>query len=185
MNNLQHYIKLVESAQQKLVQEPLPVARGDLDPVLSLDAVNLHFGKLAQAYVERYNKGEGDRDFNFGGATLHNIFFSQLKEPSTAKPTGASLELILNEYGSFVNFKNEFLETAMTVQGSGWVYMDTAGAIKTIKNHEYKSSMKIALLIDWWEHSFVIDYGSDKAKYLNNMWRIIDWSVVNDRLQQK
>lgn len=185
MHNLQHYIKLVESAQQKMVQEPLPVGRGDLDPVLSLDAVNLHYGKLARAYVDRYNSKEGDPEFNFGGATLHNIFFSQFKKPGTPKPTGASLALILNEYGSFVNFKNEFLATAMTIQGSGWAYMDTAGAIKTIKNHDYKSSMKIALLVDWWEHSYIQDYGSDKPKYLNNLWRIIDWSVINDRLQQK
>lgn len=185
MYNLEHYIKLVESAQKPLVQEPLPADARDLEPVLSKKALDLHFGKLARAYVDRYNKGEGDRDFNFGGATLHNIYFAQLKKPGTAKPTGASLELITNEYGSFINFKNEFLKTAMTIQGSGWAYMDTAGAIKTIKNHDYKSGMKIALLIDWWEHSFIEDYGSDKQRYLNNHWRIINWNVINDRLQQK
>jgi Fe-Mn family superoxide dismutase len=42
--------------------------------------------------------------------------------------------------------------------------------------------MKIALLIDWWEHAWALDYQQNKAKYLNNIWRIIDWSVVNDRL---
>lgn len=185
MYNIEHYIKLVESAQNPLVQEPLPVKSEDLGPVLSKESIDLHFGKLARAYVDRYNKGEGDRDFNFGGAILHNIFFAQLKKLGTAKPTGASLELIMSKYGSTVNFKNEFLATAMTIQGSGWAFMDTAGNIKTIKNHDYKSGMKIALLVDWWEHAFIQDYGSDKVKYLNNLWRIIDWNVVNDRLQQK
>jgi Fe-Mn family superoxide dismutase len=185
MNNLQHYIRLVESANKKLHQESLPVSRDALDPIVSLETVNLHFGKLAKSYVDRYNKDEGDKDFNFGGATLHNIFFAQLKEPGTAKPTGASLELIMSKYKSFINFKNEFLKTAMTIQGSGWVYMDPAGNIKTIKNHDYQPSLKIVLLIDWWEHSWILDYGSDKQKYLENIWRIINWSVVNDRLQQK
>lgn len=185
MNNLEHYIRLVEAAEQRLQQEPLPVARDELEPVFSKDTIDLHFGKLARAYVDRYNRGEGDPDFNFGGAVLHNIFFAQLKEPGTAKPTGAALELILKKYESFVHFKNEFLEVAMTIQGSGWVYMDTSGNIKTIKNHEYKSNMKIALLVDWWEHAWFLDYGTNKQKYLDNFWRIINWSVVNDRLQQK
>lgn len=185
MHNLEHYIRLVEAADQKLRQEPLPVGREDLEPILSKEAIDLHYGKLARAYVDRYNRGEGDPDFNFGGATLHNIFFAQLKAPGTAKPTGAALDLIMSKYGSFINFKNEFLKIAMSIQGSGWCYMDASGAIKTIKNHEYKKDMKIALLIDWWEHSYIQDYGSDKPKYLNNIWRIIDWSVVNDRLQQK
>jgi Fe-Mn family superoxide dismutase len=60
--------------------------------------------------------------------------------------------------------------------------MDVSGEIKTIPNHEYKKSMKIALLIDWWEHSWALDYQQDKAKYLANIWRIIDWNVVNIRL---
>lgn len=185
MNNLQHYIKLVENAQTKLTQEPLPVAIKDLDPVLSQSTMDLHFGKLARAYVDRYNKGEGDKDFNFGGATLHNIYFAQFAKTGSSRLSGASLELITKKYGSIINFKNEFLATAMTIQGSGWAYMDTAGAIKTIKNHDYKSGMKIALLIDWWEHAFLTDYGSDKKQYLNSHWRIINWNVINDRLQQK
>jgi Fe-Mn family superoxide dismutase len=60
--------------------------------------------------------------------------------------------------------------------------MDVAGKLHTIHNHEYKKEMKIALLIDAWEHAWALDYQQDKAKYLSNIWRIIDWSVVNDRL---
>jgi Fe-Mn family superoxide dismutase len=45
--------------------------------------------------------------------------------------------------------------------------------------------MSIALLIDAWEHAWALDYQQDKAKYISNIWRIIDWSVVNDRLQGK
>jgi Fe-Mn family superoxide dismutase len=71
----------------------------------------------------------------------------------------------------------------MSIQGSGWVYMDYNGSIKIIPNHEYKRDMKIALLIDWWDHAWALDYQQDKAKYLANIWRIINWEVVNDRLE--
>ncbi len=52
----------------------------------------------------------------------------------------------------------------MGIQGSGWVYLATDGNIKTIKNHEVKSD--ILFLVDWWEHAWILDYGSDKKKYL-------------------
>ena len=68
----------------------------------------------------------------------------------------------------------------MKVQGSGWVYLSTDGNIKTIKNHEVKSD--ILFLVDWWEHSFVLDYGSDKKAYLRNIWKIINWNVISTRL---
>jgi len=60
--------------------------------------------------------------------------------------------------------------------------MDNRGEIRVIKNHEYKDNMKIVLLIDWWEHAWFLDYQSDKKKYLQNIWRIIDWDVINQRL---
>ena len=68
----------------------------------------------------------------------------------------------------------------MGIQGSGWIYMNRNGDIKTIKNHQIRRD--IALLVDWWEHAWYTDYGPEKAKYLNNVWRIIDWGVINSRL---
>ena len=71
----------------------------------------------------------------------------------------------------------------MKIQGSGWVYMDTSGNIKTIVNHEVVSN--IALLIDWWEHAWALDYQADKEKYLDNIWKIINWKVVSDRINNE
>ena len=68
----------------------------------------------------------------------------------------------------------------MKIQGSGWVYLARDGSIKTIKNHQIK--LDIVLLIDWWEHAWLLDYGSDKKKYLKNQWRIIDWDIVETAL---
>lgn len=177
-------INLSESQRERLVQEKLSYSKSDLDPVMSENTLNYHYGKLAAGYVKRYNDQEGDDDFNYGGAKLHNIFFPQLMPPRSGnKPTGISAELINKKHKNFNIFKDEFSKIAMGLQGSGWVYMDDSGDIKTIPNHQYQSNMKIMLLIDWWEHAWALDYEHDKAGYLDNIWRIIDWSVVNDRLQ--
>jgi Fe-Mn family superoxide dismutase len=177
-------VKLLEflsESKQQLVQEKLPYGKSDLAPVMSEDTINYHYGKLAAGYVKKYNAGEGDAKFNEAGAYLHNIFFPQLQAPKAGnKPTGASKELIDNKYGSFDEFKEKIEAAAMSIQGSGWVYMSTSGDIKIIANHVVKKD--IALLIDWWEHAWALDYAHDKAKYLNNIWRIINWETVNAKL---
>lgn len=181
-----HFIKsLKESTDRKeIYQEKLKFGKNDLSPVMSEETIEYHYNGLAAKYSERYNKGEGDAEFNYGGAILHNIFFDNLTPPRAAnKPEGISGSLIEEKHGTFEKFKAAVEKSAMGIQGSGWVYMDTAGEIKVIKNHEYKKSMKIALLIDWWEHAWALDYQQDKSKYLSNIWRIVNWDTVNIRLQ--
>jgi len=179
-------INLAESARGKLTQESINYSRDELAPVLSKETLDYHYGKLAKGYVERYNKKEGNDAFNYGGAALHNLYFPQLQPPRSSNgPTGASLELINDKWKSFNKFKEEFTLEFMKAQGSNWLYMDSKGSIKVIHNHEYNKAMDIMLIIDGWEHAWALDYQHDKQKYLDNAWRIIDWNVVNQRLENQ
>jgi Fe-Mn family superoxide dismutase len=166
---------------KELKQVSLKYSIDGLGRSLSKQAMSYHYGKLYKAYVDRYNKGEGDADFNEAGAFLHSIYFSQFTSPTGSnKPTGAVLALIEEHHTSWDKFQTEFEKTAMGIQGSGWVYLAQDGKIKTITNHAIKND--IVLLIDWWEHSWALDYQADKKGYLNNQWKIIDWDFVNTRL---
>jgi Fe-Mn family superoxide dismutase len=69
----------------------------------------------------------------------------------------------------------------MKIQGSGWVYLSTDGKIKTIVNHEIKND--ILILVDWWEHAWALDYQSHKEKYLENIWKIMDWDRINVKME--
>jgi superoxide dismutase len=103
-----HFIKyLKEDADgRELVQSKLKFDKNELDPVMSEATLNYHFDGLAAKYFERYNKGEGDSKFNYGGAVLHNLFFAGLTPARAAnKPSGDSAELIDAVYGSFDKFK--------------------------------------------------------------------------------
>ena len=184
MQPFRELVSLVEAkskTDKKLEQAKLPYGRNDLFPALSQDAVDYHYGKLYKGYVDRFNKGEGDADFNEAGAYLHDIYFTQFRElGGPNEPNGASLALINRKFGTYTKFKQAIEEEAMKIQGSGWVYMSRGGAIKTIPNHKIKDD--IALLIDWWEHAWALDYQHDKAKYLANVWRIVDWEVINRRI---
>lgn len=175
-------IDLIEDkSKHNLELQRLPYSREGLAPVMTLATVNYHYGKLAKGYVDRYNSGEGDAAFNEAGAFLHNIFFPQLQPAKSGnKPHGTSLALIERRWTSFDRFQDEFKKEAMKLQGSGWIYMSRSGEIKTIRNHAKKTD--IALLIDWWEHAWSLDYQSNKERYLDSMWRIINWEYVNRRI---
>ncbi len=165
----------------KLETTPLPYGVKDLAPVMSAETLDYHFEHLAKGYARRYNAGEGNADFNRAGSYLHNKFFPQFRAPKSGnRPRGAILQLIEDRFKTYEDFQQAVKDTAMKIQGSGWVYLSTGGDIKTIANHAVRTD--IALLIDWWEHAWALDYQSDKEQYLDNIWRIIDWNVINERL---
>ena len=164
-----------------LEQLILPYKKDDLEPALSEDTINYHYGKLYKAYVDRYNNGDGDPEFNEAGAFLHDILFRQYQKPDGAnQPTAIAENFINKHFKTFDNFKNSFEKEAMGIQGSGWVYLARSGEIKTIKNHQIK--MDIVLLIDWWEHAWALDYQADKKRYLSNQWKIINWNLIGSRV---
>jgi Fe-Mn family superoxide dismutase len=180
-----HFIKSLSESKdsREIYQDKLKFGRDELAPVMSEDTIKYHYDGLAAKYSERYNAGEGDADFNYGGAVLHNTWFANLTPPRAAnKPSGLSKSIIDQEYGDFDKFKAAFEKEFMAAQGSNWIYMDLYGNLHTIHNHEYKKTMQIALLVDGWEHAWALDYQQDKAQYLANIWRIINWDVVNIRL---
>ena len=178
-----NFIKtIVEGKTPKtLKQADLPYKTTDLGRSLSKQTLEYHYGKLYKGYVDRFNNGEGDANFNEAGAFLHEIYFTQFQKPTNNnQPSGSAGELNIKQFKTFEKFKEEFEKTAMKIQGSGWVYLAKDGKIKTIVNHEIKQD--IALLIDWWEHSWALDYKADKKGYLNNQWKIVNWDVISSRV---
>ena len=180
--DIREIIDLVEATTRpaKLETTPLPYTEKALDPVLSKNNIIYHYEHLAKGYAKRYNAGEGNADFNRAGSFLHNKFFPQLRAPKGAnRPKGSVLELIETNFKTYEDFKTEFKKVAMAIQGSGWCYLSTSGQIKTIANHAVRTD--ICVLIDWWEHAWS-DYEWEKERYLDNIWKIINWDVCNERL---
>ena len=72
----------------------------------------------------------------------------------------------------------------MGIQGSGWVYLSKKGELKTTPNQSFKTD--VLMPIDMWEHSFS-DYTKEckecKKKYLTSTMKLINWEVINNRLQ--
>jgi Fe-Mn family superoxide dismutase len=171
----------IMEGKETLTLVDLPYDYGDLAPVMGKETVKLHYDVLSRGYVDRFNKGEGDPEFNRAGANLHNLFWLQLMKPKVNnQPRGASLELIEKVYGDWIDLRDAMIEEAGKFQGSGWIYMAKDGSIKTLKNQTWRSD--VIMPMDVWEHSYLMDYGADRKKYMRNLFRCINWNVINDRL---
>lgn len=159
---------------------PLKFTRKDVSSAMSDDTLDLHYNKLAKGYAKRYNNNEGDKDFNYAGVFLHNIWFEQFRGSRVInKPNGPIASFIEKHFGSYGEFQEQFEAEALKIQGSGWIYLSDSGTIKTIENHEVRDD--ILLLVDWWEHAWILDYGSNKKEYLKQLWKIIDWNRISTR----
>lgn len=151
----------------------------ELDPVVSEEALSLHYNVLYKNYVAKYNT-EGD-SFQEAGAFLHQKFFENLAAVHDGKCTNIQVKAFISRhFQSFSKFTQEFKSAALAIQGNGWVALTRSGNIVTISNH--KKINNIVLLLDMWEHAWLLDYGSDKAKWVDKFWKIVDWDIVGARL---
>ena len=163
--------------QLKLVE--LPYSMSALEPIMERKVLEFHYNVLSKGYVDRYNRGEGDPEFNRAGALLHNLWWPQLQKPKVNnRPRGKVMDLMDKAHGGWDEFKDTFTETALALQGSGWCYMAKNGEIKTLKNQSWRSD--VLMPIDLWEHSYTPF--TLRKDYLKTIWRIIDWDVINHRL---
>jgi Fe-Mn family superoxide dismutase len=171
---------LAESKQKEQLELiKLPYAMSALEPIMERKVVEFHYSVLSKGYVDRYNRGEGDPEFNRAGALLHNLWWPQLMAPKlNNRPRGAVADLMEKTQGGWDEFKETFTKTALDLQGSGWCYMAKNGEIKTLKNQSWRSD--VIMPIDLWEHSYTPF--TLRKDYLKTIWRIIDWNVINHRL---
>ena len=173
-----------EAKEEQLELEKLPYNLDALQPVLSKQNVDYHYDVLSRGYVTRYNNKEGDADFNYGGAKLHNLWWQQFK-PAKESSTidGPIKQTMFANYGDLKGLADKLVEAAMTIQGSGWVYLTKTGTIKTTPNQSFRSD--VFMPIDMWEHSFTdyIPAKDAKAKYVTAVLKLIDWNKLNRRLE--
>lgn len=186
---------------------PLPYAYNALLPYYSEQTLEIH-EKLHQGYVDNYNATlnrlklmrqnsdysgiksvEKDLAFYGSGAVLHTLFFENLRPPQFDEALSSGLNnMFTSEFGGFNKFKKEFSTAAITIEGNGWAILGWHPILKkvlilTAENHQNLTIWDYIpiLVIDVWEHSYFLQYLNLKAKYIESIWNIINWDVVNER----
>jgi Fe-Mn family superoxide dismutase len=183
----------------------LPYATDALEPVISKQTIELHYGKHLQGYVNNLNnliqgtefenadlettvkKSEGTVFNNAGQVLNHNLYFTQFSPDGGGQPSGKLAATIDAEWGSFENFKKEFESAGVSLFGAGWVWLaeDESGKLSIVKEanggNPLTKGLKPVLGFDVWEHAYYLDYQNRRADHLKELWKIIDWKVVEQR----
>ncbi|RGI31023.1 superoxide dismutase [Melissococcus sp. OM08-11BH] len=124
---------------------------------------------------------------NNGGGHANHAFFWEIMGPNGGgEPTGAIKGAIESAFGSYDNFKDQFLAAATGRFGSGWAWLvDNSGKLEIMSTPNQDSPLtegKTPLLgIDVWEHAYYKKYSNVRPDYVKAFFNVINWDEVNNR----
>lgn len=185
----------------------LPYARNALEPHISEETLNYHYGKHHQAYVNNLNKF-AEADPSLANKTLeeiilsstggvfnnaaqvwnHTFYWNCMSPEGGGEPTGLLATAISETFGSFDSFKNQFSTSAATNFGSGWTWLvkNNAGKLEIINTSNAGNPLTAGhtpvFTCDVWEHAYYIDYRNARPEYIKSFWNTINWEFALNQL---
>ncbi|XP_015890462.2 superoxide dismutase [Fe] 3, chloroplastic [Ziziphus jujuba] len=187
-----------------------------LEPYMSQRTLEMHWGAHHRGYVEglnkqlekndalygltmdelvkvTYNNGNPLPEFNNAAQVWNHDFFWESMQPGGGDtPKLGLLKQIEKDFGSFTNFRENFIEAALTLFGSGWVWLVLKRKERRLEI--IKTSNAITPLVwddipiislDVWEHSYYLDYKNDKGKYVSMfMNQLVSWDAATARIMR-
>lgn len=180
----------------------LPYAMNALEPVISVETLEYHYGKHHATYVTNLNnliqgtefesmslediimKSSGGIFNNAAQVWNHTFYWNCLSPDGGGEPSGALAGAINEAFGTFDAFKEAFSKSAATNFGSGWTWLvkNADGSVAVVNTSNAATPMidgNTALLtVDVWEHAYYIDYRNARPKYLEEIWKLINWDFV-------
>ena len=187
---------------------PLPYDADALEPAMSRETIEYHYGKHLQTYVDNLNRltagtpladssleeiiliSAGPVFNNAAQVWNHTFFFNSLTPEQEPMPDELE-EAIIRDFGSVEMFEAKFRKAALDVFGSGWVWLaqDRNGLLHIIMEsnagNPMRAGYKPILTIDVWEHAYYIDYRNRRAEYVDKCWKLFDWNKVLERMHEK
>jgi Fe-Mn family superoxide dismutase len=185
----------------------LPYQKNALEPHISSETLDYHYGKHHQAYVNNLNnlihgtefetlsleaiiqKATGGIFNNAAQVWNHTFYWNCLTPHSTKEPTGKLAKVIQETFGSFADFQSEFTKTALTTFGSGWAWLvlNSTGTLEMVSTSNADLPMRhqqhALLTCDVWEHAYYVDYRNARPKYIEAFWHLVNWDFVAQNLE--
>ena len=182
------------------------------EPYISSYTMNIHYNKHYKKYLDNlnnllskynyeYSKEElvknidmfpiEERDnilFNLGGVLNHELFFNILGYGEMSEDFKNKID---EDFGSFNNFKAEFIKAANLLVGSGYTFLvlnkDKMLEIINVSNQDTPISYGLVPImnLDLWEHAYYLDYQNERNVYINNFFSIIDFNKVSKNYEKE
>ncbi|MCV2885964.1 superoxide dismutase [Fe] [Aestuariibacter sp. AA17] len=185
----------------------LPYEKNALEPHISAETLEYHYGKHHATYVTKLNgliegtdmanmsleeivkKSDGGVFNNAAQVWNHTFYWNSLSPNGGGAPTGAIADAINAKWGSFEDFKAAFNDKAVNNFGSSWTWLvKTADGGLDIVNTSNAATplteegLTPILTVDLWEHAYYIDYRNLRPKYMEGFWSLVNWEFANENL---
>ncbi|MDU0354358.1 Fe-Mn family superoxide dismutase [Paraglaciecola aquimarina] len=182
----------------------LPYEKNALEPHISAETLEYHYGKHHATYVTKLNglvegtdlasksleeivkNSEGGVFNNAAQIWNHTFYWNSLSPNGGGEPTGALADAINAKWGSFADFKVALNDKAVNNFGSSWTWLvKTADGSLDIVNTSNAAtpltdaSLTPVLTVDLWEHAYYIDYRNLRPKYLEGFWALVNWEFAS------
>lgn len=182
----------------------LPFERDALEPHISKETLDYHYGKHHHTYVVKLNglvEGTDQENksleeiiktseggvFNNAAQVWNHTFYWQCLSPNGGgKPTGELADAIDQTFGSFDEFVTKFSDMAVNNFGSSWTWLvkNSDGSLEIVNTSNAGTPMtngqKALLTCDLWEHAYYIDYRNVRPDYLKAFWALANWEFAAD-----
>jgi superoxide dismutase, Fe-Mn family len=191
----------------------LPYSLDALEPHISRETMDYHYGKHHRAYVNKLNGLIQDTDlehlsleaiiratasltgrpspiFNNAAQAWNHAFYWQCLTPRACTPGVAAAEAINAQFSSVEEFQHQFTQVALNTFGSGWAWLvgNNDGKLEIVSSSNADTPLKgdrIPLLTcDLWEHAYYIDYRNARAEYVNAFWKVLNWDFLETSIRQ-
>ncbi|HIF9226940.1 TPA: superoxide dismutase [Fe] [Photobacterium damselae] len=185
----------------------LPYAKDALEPHISAETIEYHYGKHHNTYVVKLNglvegtdladksleeiiKSSASGVFNNAAQVWNHTFYWHCLSPNAGgEPTGEVAEAINKAFGSFEAFKAQFTDSAVNNFGSGWTWLvkNTDGTLAIMNTSNagcpiVEEGITPLLTVDVWEHAYYIDYRNLRPTYMDAFWALVNWDFVAKNL---
>ena len=184
----------------------LPYEMNALEPFISKQTLEFHYGKHHRAYVDNLNrlvpgtpfenssleeivkKAEGGIFNNGAQVWNHTFYWNCLSPQADQQPPVALLKQLEASFGSLDEFKQKFTQAAATLFGSGWAWLvrHPDGRLMIVQEsnagNPLRNGLTPLLTCDVWEHAYYLDKQNRRLDYVADFWKIVDWKAVASRL---
>ncbi len=181
----------------------LPYGKHELEPHISAETLEYHHGKHHNTYVVKLNgliegtelesktleeiikTSEGGIFNNAAQIWNHTFYWHCLSPNGGGEPTGPIANAIIESFGSFEQFKQQFTDAAINNFGSSWTWLvkqsDNTLAIVNTSNAATPLTTDATplLTVDLWEHAYYIDFRNLRPDYMGAFWNLVNWDFVN------
>lgn len=181
------YNLVLRGISQKTLEEHYKLYNGYVNKTNEIwEKLKIADRSNANASYSEYRELKLEETYCLDGVKLHELYFENLGS-NGGYPDGLIASMITLDFGSFDNWKEDFI--ACGISSRGWtllcfdpIDLKLHNYLQDLHNHGVVSRAVPLLVLDTYEHAYFIDYGTDKKSYINAFMDNIKWSEVNRRV---